>query len=662
MSKSELKEAQKLIKSENYASALDLLQNLSTEDSYQSLLLLAFVHNKLKDYTLQLQVLHRALRILEDNSQSIHAHKGVLKIYPELTKISEIDDLKLFLDSFKACEVDLFTSSEYTFDGLVEKVSKTDILFRSVPVFLDSGFSQENLAKTRFFQYIPIHAVFEESIGMDKNSGMVCKVKNKDLGELLYLSSLNDRVKTIQFLQKARRNVTEDGWFDDLRSKLVPLSEYEEDLIRGGYKSDDTVVIKARNPPDSMGDVRLLVQEAKKIDDRTEIENLLDLLENSSKIVESVFEVYTKTNTLEYVRGILSEYYLFIDPQKSLLLTNSEHKKFQALFELNKHNEASEIFYNLNKTESPAWVNIIPELLNSKIESATNFTCYYSCIYAGRFHLSRNEFSLAKKPLLTAAKLRSGYWPAFSMLGFMYFCEKDYNRAEKCYRKALQLEPKADISGLIEILVEKESYAEVITLLEQAVERKSAKFENWAMFRLGLIKLVANDGDITNAIQYLQTALAKQLGGGNAEASQVYLALGDAYLLRGSYDSAKRCFNQLPDNTYAQVRLAFLQIQIGNFPEAEKLLLSINHKSENSALVKFTLAECYLLLAREARTQALSERLENCINKGLQVLTELKNCKIENHQLGSSNESPNIALSKKLKADLLYERGGCSNP
>ena len=47
------------------------------------------------------------------------------------------------------------------------------------------------------------------------------------------------------------------------------------------------------------------------------------------------------------------------------------------------------------------------------------------------------------------------------------------------------------------------------------------------------VKLVANDGDITNAIQFLQTALSKQLN--NGDCSQIYLALGDAYLLRGSY-------------------------------------------------------------------------------------------------------------------------------
>ena len=90
MSKSELKEAQKLIKSENYDEALSLLQNLSTEDSYQSLLLLALVYNKLKNYTLQLQVLHRALRNLEDKTQSIHAYKGVIKIYPEKVFVIKI--------------------------------------------------------------------------------------------------------------------------------------------------------------------------------------------------------------------------------------------------------------------------------------------------------------------------------------------------------------------------------------------------------------------------------------------------------------------------------------------------------------------------------------------------------------------------------------------
>ena len=68
-------------------------------------------------------------------------------------------------------------------------------------------------------------------------------------------------------------------------------------------------------------------------------------------------------------------------------------------------------------------------------------------------------------------------------------------------------------------------------------------------------------------------------------------------------------------------------------------MLSVS-ENQDSPLVKLTLAECYLLLAQEARSQSLAPKLEKYINSGLEVLSSMNS---------------EIRLSKKLKADFLYE-------
>ena len=185
-----IKQAQKLIKSEKYNEALELLQNLEGH-TYQSHLFLALVYERLENFKSQFQALKLAVNSLEGTpienceKQKLAAYKGVCKVFPKIEKINDVEDLRLFLESFKSINTDLLASQETVYN-LVEKAVSGNIRFESIPVFLEYGFTQEVLAKTGFYKDIPLNVVFDETIEMGKNSGMKCKIKNKVLGELLY--------------------------------------------------------------------------------------------------------------------------------------------------------------------------------------------------------------------------------------------------------------------------------------------------------------------------------------------------------------------------------------------------------------------------------------------------------------------------------------------
>jgi membrane associated rhomboid family serine protease/Flp pilus assembly protein TadD len=140
-----------------------------------------------------------------------------------------------------------------------------------------------------------------------------------------------------------------------------------------------------------------------------------------------------------------------------------------------------------------------------------------------------------------------------SLLATAYAQKKQYAQAERCYRRALQLDPRnfAARSGLGAILIETGRLPEAVKELQKAARLNPGSGGIWLQLGIVLQKL----GRHVEAISALQNAVAL-----DSRSVQAEFALGISEMNLRQYDAAISAFQKttqlLPDNYEAQIWLA----------------------------------------------------------------------------------------------------------
>jgi superkiller protein 3 len=156
---------------------------------------------------------------------------------------------------------------------------------------------------------------------------------------------------------------------------------------------------------------------------------------------------------------------------------------------------------------------------------------------------------LALTALLRAAKLNASDGAVFAAIGQCYLAS-DRDRAQRCFEKALALDPlQAEAAHLLlELYKEKEDTASAKALLQRMASAPGTQRIGWLWLSLGSLQL--HSGEANAAVRSLQNALRAQ-----SDDARVWLALGKAYRQRGSYLSSlkalTRCCEMSPGNLEA---------------------------------------------------------------------------------------------------------------
>ena len=232
---------------------------------------------------------------------------------------------------------------------------------------------------------------------------------------------------------------------------------------------------------------------------------------------------------------------------------------------------------------------------------------------------------------LTAAKLCPHSWVPFLYLGHFYFKveeKRDLEKAVKCYKKCLSLNPTNNEAGamLSDIYRTQGKWKENLNFLTQVTQQirpgKNSS-NNWALLRLGMHYLACENFSL--AIQNLQSALRSDSRNINA-----WECLADAYVARGSYNSALKAYDKIlklrndykqistenvEDSLYAELQIATIKHKLGYFSDAILNLKEILQRAPNYVPAVKILGESMLAQAKDFLHQGLSRNaLENCQN------------------------------------------------
>ncbi|XP_030049258.1 superkiller complex protein 3 [Microcaecilia unicolor] len=233
----------------------------------------------------------------------------------------------------------------------------------------------------------------------------------------------------------------------------------------------------------------------------------------------------------------------------------------------------------------------------------------------------RREKSKAFTQFLKAAKLDMYLGKAFCYLGHYYRdIAKDKLRARGCYKKAFDLDEADETAGAaaVDLSVELEDMDTALAILTTVISRASAGTVKWAWLRRGLYYLRANQH--SQAVADFQAALRA-----DPKDSNCWECLGEAYLSRGGYTTALKCFTKAselnPESIYGIFKIAAIKQILGNYREAVMEYQQIIKKSEHYVPALKGLGECYLMMARNALTDYLDGKAVDHIEQAIEFFT-----------------------------------------
>lgn len=234
---------------------------------------------------------------------------------------------------------------------------------------------------------------------------------------------------------------------------------------------------------------------------------------------------------------------------------------------------------------------------------------------------TRKDKSKALTHFLKAAKLDPYMGKVFCYLGHYYRdVVGDKNRARGCYRKAFELDDTDTESGAaaVDLSIELEEMETALAILTAVTQKASAGTAKWAWLRRGLYYLKA--GQHSQAVADLQAALRADPKDFNC-----WESLGEAYLSRGGYTTALKCFTKAselnPESTYSVFKVAAIQQILGKYKEAIAQYHLIIEKKEDYVPALKGLGECHLMVAKAALADYLDGKAVDYIEKALEYFT-----------------------------------------
>ena len=143
----------------------------------------------------------------------------------------------------------------------------------------------------------------------------------------------------------------------------------------------------------------------------------------------------------------------------------------------------------------------------------------------------------------------------------------DEARSKKCFEKCLNLNPQNEkaIAILSAIYRKNKDWNQNLQILENSVKSVDGAYQKAAFFQLGLHHLAQQSYD--NAITAFRNSLKY-----DKENTDCWEALADAYMARGSFNSALNVFEKSvelnPTNSYAKLQIAKVKYILQQYQES----------------------------------------------------------------------------------------------
>lgn len=234
--------------------------------------------------------------------------------------------------------------------------------------------------------------------------------------------------------------------------------------------------------------------------------------------------------------------------------------------------DAEKLIENLqHKSENVELLKAL--LLHSKgeninaIEMLRENETHDAFLEVGKILFEEKKFDESLINILKATKLDSNNSECFYWLGKIYMTNNDEARSKKCFEKCLNLNPQNEkaIAILSAIYRKNKDWDQNLQILENTVKSVDGAHQKAAFFQLGLHHLAQQSYD--NAITAFRNSLKY-----DKENTQCWEALADAYMARGSFNSALNVFEKSvelnPSNYYAKLQIAKVKFILQQYQES----------------------------------------------------------------------------------------------
>lgn len=224
----------------------------------------------------------------------------------------------------------------------------------------------------------------------------------------------------------------------------------------------------------------------------------------------------------------------------------------------------------------------------------------------GQCHLTVGSTDKALTALLHATKLDPTNSDCFYWLGILYANGNDERRARKCLEKCLNLNilKKEAVILVGQIYSRQNDHVTNRQLLEKLIQTITDVDDKiWALRQLGAVYLaISRYGDAINAFRTILKHDAIDLKG--------WEGLADAYLSRGSYNSAAKVYQKITelesDNPYPKYQVGKIHMTLQMYTEAIAAFEEIhNTGSEQYFPALVGLAESHYGVAQKLKKQQL---------------------------------------------------------
>eukprot|EP00056_Hartaetosiga_gracilis_P008711 m.125206 g.125206 ORF g.125206 m.125206 type:complete len:1588 (+) comp12976_c0_seq1:134-4897(+) len=183
-----------------------------------------------------------------------------------------------------------------------------------------------------------------------------------------------------------------------------------------------------------------------------------------------------------------------------------------------------------------------------------------------QLRINEPQTRAALNEFLLCLKISDGHALAFCQVGHVY-SNTNKKKAIKCFQKALSLDPGLDEAArtLWLLYIEINMKTEADALIRALAQKKGSESLVWVWMQKGMLHLESGDGG--NAVISFQTALKR-----SSDDASVWLLLGEAYQLRGSYVSSlhalKNCLDLDPTQSHAKYLMGVSYLRLGEDADA----------------------------------------------------------------------------------------------
>ncbi|RZC41781.1 tetratricopeptide repeat protein 37, partial [Asbolus verrucosus] len=243
-------------------------------------------------------------------------------------------------------------------------------------------------------------------------------------------------------------------------------------------------------------------------------------------------------------------------------------------------------------------------------------------IEKGTLYWDAGQHEKSLIPFLKATKLDSTNYKCFLLLGHYYRKNNDIDKARRCYEKAFKINKRCSDAGieLSKIYIKLQNWDANLILLQSLTTGVINKKNSWAWMQLGLHYLEQQDYD--KAVINLRFVI--RIDENN---THCWESLADAYLAKGAYTSALKCYEKASDLSkaalYPLLQMANIKQILGEYTEARSNFEEI-------------------LLSNKYYVPALIGMAETC-------LLQAKAC-FRNQRLGMSRDHAQVAADKLIVA------------